>query len=459
MARGEKPGPLQLVRYGCVQPRSVSEARGFTCASAGVAPEMRTKKHGKEAGAGAKVRGPTRTRAHRIAAPSGQMTRATAGAYAYIDDLWIVTSYFNPQRYRTKRRNYQLFVDKLKRAQLNWLVVECAFGNAPFELPRSASVLQFRARDVMWQKERLLNIAIQQLPDSCTKVAWVDCDIVFENPDWAVETSALLEKVPVVQPFAKAVRLPRGRLLHNAADMFFAGFCALRADRAQPDAERAKPPKASSLQLVYCRLCGSRVASSAVVCAGCRDRRHSGAGGNGAPKVASRRGLVADDFDRHGHTGFAWAARRELLLEHGLYDVGLAGTGDHLMAHAMCGEWESPCLPRLVGESGPQLSHFLGWGEPLHRAVLGNIDHVEGTVSHLWHGDDGDRQYKTRGWELADLSFDPGADLRLADSGCWEWNSDKPELHQWAIDYFDLRKEDGYALAARRPALIASPSA
>jgi hypothetical protein len=379
------------------------------------------------------------------------MIGQNVGPYSYIDDLWIVTSYFNPQRYNTKRRNYQLFLDKLERSHLNWLVVECAFGATPFDLSRSPRTLQLRARDVMWQKERLLNIAIQQLPDSCEKVAWVDCDILFDNPDWVVETSGLLDQVSVVQPFGKAVRLPTGRYIHNETDKFFAGFCALQSHRKELDAKRAAPRQPSSLQVVYCRLCGSRIASAALVCTGCRACPKPGAGGNTAFAPLKDRTLPTGEFDRHGHTGFAWAARKELLLQHGLYDVGLAGTGDHLMAHAMCGDWESPCIPRLVGESGPGLAHFLAWGEPLYRAFRGSIAYVEGTVSHLWHGDDENRNYKSRGWELAEFGFDPVTDLRLAESGCWEWNSDKPDLHQWAIDYFDLRQEDGYAPAERQP--------
>ena len=166
------------------------------------------------------------------------MTAETAGPYQYVDDLWIVTSYFNPQRYRTKHHNFQLFVDRLERSHLNWLVVECAFGHASFELTRSPRVLQLRARDVLWQKERLLNIAIQQLPHTCEKVAWVGCDILFDNARWPVETSALLERVPVVQPFAKAVRLPTGRLLHDETDKFFAGFCALQGCGPEAPEER-----------------------------------------------------------------------------------------------------------------------------------------------------------------------------------------------------------------------------
>ena len=375
-----------------------------------------------------------------------------AGAYSSIDDLWILTSYFNPQRYNTKRRNYELFLDKIERSKLNWMVVECAFGNTPFDLRRSPRVLQIRATHVMWQKERLLNIAIQQLPDRCEKVAWVDCDVLFENADWVIETSALLDHVPVVQPFDKAVRLPMGRLHHNEGDKFFAGFCALQSNREDLGTEPARPRQPSALQMVYCRWCGCRIAASAPLCTACRDRPHEGARAAAASSTLQQRALPTGDFDRHGHTGFAWAARKELLLDYGLYDVSLSGTGDHLMAHAMCGDWESPCIPRLVGENGPQLEHFLAWGERVHRAIRGSVAYVAGTVSHLWHGDDKNRNYKSRGWELAGFGFDPVRDLRLAETGCWEWNSDKPDLHQWAIDYFDLRKEDGYRLGQARPA-------
>ena len=383
----------------------------------------------------------------------------TAGAYSSIDDLWILTSYFNPQRYDTKRRNYELFLDRIERSKLNWMVVECAFGTTPFELRRSPRVLQIRARHVMWQKERLLNIAIQQLPDGCEKVAWVDCDVLFENADWVIETSALLDHVPVVQPFDKAVRLPMGRLHHDERDKFFAGFCALQSHGTELDTGRTTTRPPSTLQMVYCRWCGSRIAAAAPVCTACRDRPQQPARAGAIVSSPQHRTQPTGDFDRHGHTGFAWAARKELLLDHGLYDVGLSGTGDHLMAHAMCGDWGSPCIPRLVGENGPQLEHFVAWGERVYRAIGGSVAYVAGTVSHLWHGDDENRNYKSRGWELAGFGFDPARDLRLDESGCWAWNSDKPDLHKWAIDYFDLRKEDGHRLGDARWARPAGAAA
>src|SRR5438093_8021963 len=89
------------------------------------------------------------------------------------DGLWAVTAYFNPMRYRRKRANYRLF-----RAHLDvpLVAVELAYG-CDFELvDDDADILvRLRGRDVLWQKERLLNLALEALPARWRTVAWVGC--------------------------------------------------------------------------------------------------------------------------------------------------------------------------------------------------------------------------------------------------------------------------------------------
>jgi hypothetical protein len=314
--------------------------------------------------------------------------------YEAVDDLWIVTAYFNPLGYETRLRNYEIFRQASQAGGLRLSTVECVFGEGPFQLPPSPDVISVRARDVMWQKERLLNLAFDRLPARCAKVAWVDCDVLFENPRWAVVTSDLLERHAVVQPFATPIRLLRDGTVWGG-DFWTHGFAAVRAvDR---DAVRT----------------GDRV--------------------------------------RHGDTGLAWAARREVLSRHGLYDRSIAGGADHLMAHAMCGDWESACLERLLGVGTPQRFHAQQWGERFHAAVGGDVAHVPGAAFHLWHGDYDKRRYRARHEELRALGFDPATDLRLGEQGCWEWATAKPELHRWVRDYFARRDEDG-AGAASPPA-------
>lgn len=72
-------------------------------------------------------------------------------------------------------------------------------------------VIHVRAKDILWQKERLLNLALAHLPAVARKVAWLDADLLFEDPSWACETSRRLDTFPVVQPFAAIARLGPAR--------------------------------------------------------------------------------------------------------------------------------------------------------------------------------------------------------------------------------------------------------
>ena len=109
-------------------------------------------------------------------------------------DLWAITSYFNPCGYRRRLKNYHLFRSRLG---VPLVAVELAYGES-FELsPDDADiVIQVRAGDVMWQKERLLNLAIQRVPDSAESIAWLDADIVFVENDWAARAVELLKNSP-----------------------------------------------------------------------------------------------------------------------------------------------------------------------------------------------------------------------------------------------------------------------
>lgn len=347
--------------------------------------------------------------------------------YTPCADLWCITAYFNPAHYRTRSANYARFAAPLRAAGIPLLTVECAFGDDPFELPPGPDVVQVRARDILWQKERLINLGLSRLPAPAQKIAWLDGDILFTNPDWAVETAALLDTAVVAQPFERVIRLPRG-------------------------AESAAGDSASH-------------ESFAAVWG--RDRSLVRAGG----------------LELHGHTGFAWAARRDLLTRHGLYEAFVTSNGDHFLAHAFAGDFTSACMqgirqgsrldhasrqvqrsrlgallrgmvPRrlrgalhhLPGIRQPNpafWAHFLAWGEPVARQVDGRIGCAPGALLHLWHGDLQHRQTGEGRQLLHALGFDPARDLRIAASGCLEWATDQPELQSWLADFFRQRREDG----------------
>jgi len=315
-----------------------------------------------------------------------------AAVYDLAPDLWLVTAYFNPLGYVSRRRNYDLFREPIVRGGLNLVTIECAFGDDDFTLPPSPDVLPVRANDLLWQKERMLNLAVACLPPECAKVVWLDADLLFENPAWAVETSRALERHRVVQPFEVCIRMPARTMDYSGGGVVTRSFGALCGD--------ATP------------------------------RRTLPAGGS-----------LGGAMDEHGYTGFAWAARREVLAR-GLYDACIIGGGDHAIAHAMRGDLTSPCIDVTFPTGTAHRRHFLNWAENFHPAVAGDIGCVAGTVLHLWHGARIHRRYTVRHKELARFDFDPATDLRIGEGGCWQWASAKPELHEWAAAYFAGRMED-----------------
>src|SRR5262245_41532024 len=106
--------------------------------------------------------------------------------------LWAITSYFNAMGYRTRRTNYRTFWRHLTGVPL--LTMELGHEGR-YELgPEDATVLvQTPSRDVLWQKERLLNRALEALPGDCHTVVWLDSDILFERTDWPWRAMDALE--------------------------------------------------------------------------------------------------------------------------------------------------------------------------------------------------------------------------------------------------------------------------
>jgi hypothetical protein len=152
--------------------------------------------------------------------------------------------------------------------------------------------------------------------------------------------------------------------------------------------------------------------------------------------------MLFGDFGVHGHTGFGWAARRSVLDHVGLYDACIAGGGDHVMAHAFCGDWESPCLTRMMGQDSPWYGNAVAWASKAYPLVKARVGVVSGAALHLWHGDLASRQHMLRYEALRNARFDPDQDLEPDESGCWRWASDKPSLHAALETYLADRRSE-----------------
>ncbi|MBS0308363.1 MAG: hypothetical protein JSS58_05265 [Proteobacteria bacterium] len=304
-----------------------------------------------------------------------------------MSELVAITTYFNPCRYATRRRNYDLFIAGMRRSGVPCITVECAFGDAPFELPAALDVLQVRADTLLWQKERLLNLAASWLPARCKYVAWLDCDILFDNPRWPRDLVATLKQCKVAQVWQTCLRL-------NAQ-----GQTGVQPDIAESFASvMQKFPES----------------------------------------------LDAGRYDRHGHTGYGWAMRREIFDAVGLYEAAVSGSADHFMAHAIFGDYNF-CIRNALKHDARQIAHLKAWGERFHAMVGGSLGVVPGAIRHLWHGDTVNRRYFLRMHDITDLGFNPWTDIAASPGQPLEWHPamNKTKLKQYFIHYFQSRQEDG----------------
>lgn len=302
-------------------------------------------------------------------------------------DLWAITTFFNPFRYESKLSNYRVFRSFLS---VPLVTVELSYdGGYDLASDDADRLIQIPGHDVLWQKDRLLNVALEHLPASCDAVAWIDCDVVFRQPDWPGLAIYALANAPLVQLF---------RRIHHL--------------RPETDPANASPVDAlfSEDSFAYRHMVANMVGTV-----------HRGEGDSYTP-------------------GVAWAARREVITDHGFYDACIVGGGDTALAFATIGRMENAVGFHFMNPR--QREYYFSWGRRFHEKVLGRIDYLNADLFHLWHGSVKDRRYLERHKKLRRFNFDPYVDLALSQSGAWSWGSAKPQMHLFLEEYFKGRRED-----------------
>ncbi len=305
---------------------------------------------------------------------------------------WAITSYFTHDDPPGLKRRLQTYREFRKRLTVPLATVELSRDGA-FDLgPADADLLIRVCGDAeLWQKERLLNIALESLPRDCDTVAWVDCDVVFARPDWLEAARALLDRYALVQPFR--------RLHHLAGPSTAAGV--------------GQAPVACTVDSVAFRY---QEGTFPTVCF----QIHGGS-------------------QMHGYSpGMVWVAKRSLLVANGLYDALILGSGDKIAFTVGCGHTADAAEAFRL--SPRHREHLQGWATSFAKEVRGRISYIDGDIYHLWHGDLNLRGYKNRYHGFDRFNFDPDRDIALNRDRVWRWNSDKPALHAYLREYFERRR-------------------
>jgi hypothetical protein len=309
--------------------------------------------------------------------------------------VWAITSYYNPVRYKRRLSNYRIF-----RANLGipLVTVELSFDGR-FELTDDDAdiLIQLSGGAVLWQKERLLNLAIKAVPLNVKKIAWLDCDVILKRTDWVDEAKRQLNEFNVIQLFSDSVHL-------NPEDY----------ENSNHYNGHTSVPGIAGLSN-----------ARELLSLGGQEINHI--------KFVLRKEQI-------WNTGLAWAANRTLLEDHSFYDAAIVGGGDSIMASAMYGRFEA--LIKKFQLNATRQQHYLRWAVPFHKSVAERIGHVSGTIYHLRHGEIKKRRYLDRQACLAGFDFDPDTDLKIGSNGAWEWTRPRPELESFLTSYFISRAED-----------------
>lgn len=261
----------------------------------------------------------------------------------------IISCFFNPQNspYRLKAFNH--FYDSIKH--MNHLIIECVIGETSPQLPENKNIQRVYTENLLWHKEALLNLAVSKLPKNIKYVFWVDADVIFTNKDWLTDSVKELKSgANILQPFEYCVHLDKDELQPSFDLNNYREFNT-----------STRNPK------LWRSFCSNYVDSI---------------------ELANSR-----DYNIHGHVGFAWGAKREILDKVPLYDKALIGGADHIIAHAAAGQVPHPCINKSFTDD---LDSVYDWSQKFSNIIKGKVAYTYGDLYHIWHGDIEKRQYLKR---------------------------------------------------------------
>ena len=255
----------------------------------------------------------------------------------------VISCYYNPENSPYRLENFKKYYENI--SHLDHRIIECGINGKPPELKsivKSENYEFVKSDSLLWHKEALLNKVVRELPENYKYVFWVDADILFKNENWFFDGIKKLKKgANVVQLFSECYHL---------------------------DKDETEPTGANQAYRTWWRGFAYNYVEN---------------------KILHR----SENYDTHGHVGFAWGARREVLEEVPLFDKALIGGADHIIAHACACQIDHSCITKAYVENAKEVHDY---SVKLCSVVQGRLDYVDGVIYHLWHGDIRNRQYLKR---------------------------------------------------------------
>ena len=321
-------------------------------------------------------------------------TRGVTMSRRSMADLWAITAYFNPMHWRRRRENYRRFRQALR---LPLVAVELGY-DGQFDLAAGDAdvLLQFPAADVMWQKERLLNLALAAVPPHVDKIVAIDSDVIFldDDPLAGRESARSIARRCCTPSRMSTTCRPTTHSTSRLIEQTRApclGFGWLRQqgriDARALQSRLAEPQRPAAGQLRP---------------------------GLGVPPRAVRRARLLRRVDHRRRHARPLLRRRR----------SLAGSRRRDAVHAADAR-PLPPLGRRLPRRGPRR---LGLRPRRHRPPMARHDRQPQVPPAL-------RRFRR-------VRLRPGRRSCLGRQRVWRWNTAKPEMHAYVRNYFAGRAED-----------------
>ena len=117
-------------------------------------------------------------------------------------DLAVGLVYFNSAKSKRLLMNYLYVLEKYKVAGIPTYTIEMYE-----DTPEIKDAVHVKTDFILFQKERLCYILEKHIPESFTKLLFIDTDVVFDNVNWYNDLSKKLGRFNIVQPFNNAIWL------------------------------------------------------------------------------------------------------------------------------------------------------------------------------------------------------------------------------------------------------------
>jgi hypothetical protein len=297
-------------------------------------------------------------------------------------DMAVLMVMFNPTSSVRIQMNWMFVWNKLAAAGIPVFGCELLFPWQRPSLAPSFKTISVRSDSIMFHKEKLLARLEKEVPAQFTKLCAIDCDVVFQKPDWYDMVSQALDERPMVQPYS-------------------------RCHWMGPDLRAAvmtNPSAASKLDAI----------------------RQAHAGG-GTDRLT-------------GHPGFAMAMRRTCV---GQFPWAVCGGGDAVLfraANGLVGEFANRDMKRLMSAAwtswspGALIDGDVG-------SVAGDIWHMwHGPLKSRNYYD----RYEKFVEALKPHDVRDIRDILVENAdGVWNWRADvKKDLNAMMMRYFASRDDD-----------------